>query len=271
MSMPCMAIKQPWATLIMHCGKDVENRPKPWPGTIELPAEVLVLAGKEWDESLSLGRFVDLRGGQEAVADLLAMAMQREEILVADFVAMWRELRRGLPRRAILGTVRVTGCITDSPSLWAAEGQHQYLLAHPKPLAMPVPFVAGRLGVFQAPSVEALHKPHDGTTRRVDVRQGLAEVMITRPGPWGNPWRVARRKGHWTIVGPKGCDIGIFWDKDAATEVACEAFRIGLRQDKALMARLPELKGKRLGCYCRADQPCHGDVLVKLVKEVCGE
>ena len=33
-----------------------------------------------------------------------------------------------------------------------------------------------------------------------------------------------------------------------------------------LLSRLPELVGKRLGCWCKPE-PCHGDVLVKLVNE----
>jgi hypothetical protein len=37
----------------------------------------------------------------------------------------------------------------------------------------------------------------------------------------------------------------------------------------ARMARLPELRGKRLGCWC-APAPCHGDVLVRLLVELDG-
>jgi hypothetical protein len=38
------------------------------------------------------------------------------------------------------------------------------------------------------------------------------------------------------------------------------------------MARLPELKGKSLGCWHREPRKgCHGDVLVKLVNELCGD
>ena len=36
------------------------------------------------------------------------------------------------------------------------------------------------------------------------------------------------------------------------------------------MFSLSELKDKNLGCWC-APSPCHGDVLIKLFKEVCGE
>ena len=36
-----------------------------------------------------------------------------------------------------------------------------------------------------------------------------------------------------------------------------------LRSQPALMAALPELRGKVLGCWC-APEPCHGDVLLRL-------
>jgi hypothetical protein len=32
-----------------------------------------------------------------------------------------------------------------------------------------------------------------------------------------------------------------------------------------LMARLPELKDKILGCWCPAGAPCHADVLIRLL------
>jgi hypothetical protein len=36
-----------------------------------------------------------------------------------------------------------------------------------------------------------------------------------------------------------------------------------LRSQPELLAALPELRGKVLGCWC-APKPCHGDVLVRL-------
>ena len=39
-----------------------------------------------------------------------------------------------------------------------------------------------------------------------------------------------------------------------------------LRSHPELMAQLPALKGKILGCWCHP-LPCHGDVLVKLIQE----
>jgi hypothetical protein len=62
--------------------------------------------------------------------------------------------------------------------------------------------------------------------------------------PWANPFSVQQFGGN------------------AARAVA--AYRIYLSNKPALLARLPELRGKRLGCWC-APGPCHGDVLVALV------
>lgn len=39
-----------------------------------------------------------------------------------------------------------------------------------------------------------------------------------------------------------------------------------LRKNKKLMDNLSSLKGKVLGCWC-APEGCHGDILVKLLKE----
>lgn len=78
--------------------------------------------------------------------------------------------------------------------------------------------------------------------REVDLRDEDV-VRIDRRSDWGNPYR----------IGPDG---------DRAQVI--EAYRrwIGARAD--LLARLEELAGKRLACWC-APRACHGDVLAELV------
>ena len=39
-------------------------------------------------------------------------------------------------------------------------------------------------------------------------------------------------------------------------------------KDNEVMARLEGLKGKTLGCWCRADEACHADVIIRLLDEV---
>jgi hypothetical protein len=109
----------------------------------------------------------------------------------------------------------------------------------------------------------------------VDVRVECPDVMITRPGPWGNPWRP--KKSRYLGWGAHHKTIGFFIPsvpddtKAAALKICLAAYEQDVRENDALMDRLPELRGKRLGCYCRAGDPCHGDVLVRLVEEFCGD
>ena len=47
---------------------------------------------------------------------------------------------------------------------------------------------------------------------------------------------------------------------------ALSAYEQHVRSNPALMHQIPSLMGKTLGCWCKPN-PCHGDVLVKLVRE----
>ena len=68
------------------------------------------------------------------------------------------------------------------------------------------------------------------------------DVYIGRPSKWGNPF----------VIG-----------KDGTREEVIAKYRAWLLKQPALLATLPELKGKTLGCWC-APQACHGDVLAEL-------
>ena len=74
------------------------------------------------------------------------------------------------------------------------------------------------------------------------------DVLIRRPGKWGNPVEVAGK---------------------STREKAIQAFEVHLRRRPDLIAALPELAGKILGC-CGADVPCHGEVLLRLLWEYHG-
>ena len=59
-------------------------------------------------------------------------------------------------------------------------------------------------------------------------------------------------------------------DKDGTMEEILVKYEVHVRKDADLMAKLPSLKGKILGCWCKkkGDEPCHGDVLLKLLSEL---
>jgi Domain of unknown function (DUF4326) len=59
---------------------------------------------------------------------------------------------------------------------------------------------------------------------------------------WGNPFKVGR---------------------DGTPAEVIAKYEAHLRSRPDLMAALPELRGKVLGCWC-APNPCHGDVLARL-------
>jgi len=84
-------------------------------------------------------------------------------------------------------------------------------------------------------------------------------VRIDRQSKWGNPF----------VVGRDG------------TRVACvQQYEAWIQTQPHLLAALPELRDKVLGCWCKrsgmeglgsgrpnhlAERPCHGDVLARLV------
>lgn len=82
-------------------------------------------------------------------------------------------------------------------------------------------------------------------TRACDVYIGRSFKGFTNEG-WGNPYRVTSER---------------------PVEQVVRLYEEYIRGKPELMARLPELVGKRLGCWCAPD-PCHGNVLVKLVSEM---
>ena len=77
-------------------------------------------------------------------------------------------------------------------------------------------------------------------------RQEPHDVYIGRPSKWGNPFAIGR---HGT-----------------REEVIAE-YRCWIQTRPALLAALPELKGKRLGCWCKP-AACHGDVLAELAESL---
>ncbi|MCA9009147.1 MAG: DUF4326 domain-containing protein, partial [Planctomycetaceae bacterium] len=52
--------------------------------------------------------------------------------------------------------------------------------------------------------------------------------------------------------------------KDGTRTEVIEQYRQWIQTQPELMAALPELRGKVLGCYCKP-KACHGDVLVAMV------
>lgn len=83
-------------------------------------------------------------------------------------------------------------------------------------------------------------------TTVVNLRTSPYDIAICRPSKWGNPFQIGR---------------------DGSREQVIKMYEVHLRRRPDLLAALPELAGKRLGCHC-SPEACHGDVLVKLLREL---
>jgi hypothetical protein len=84
------------------------------------------------------------------------------------------------------------------------------------------------------------------TSRVVHIKREPYDVYVGRPSRWGNPFTVGR---------------------DAHTrEDAIKKYEAYILAHPKLMAALPDLRGKVLGCWC-APKPCHGDVLLRLANK----
>lgn len=81
-------------------------------------------------------------------------------------------------------------------------------------------------------------------TKVVNCRSVCYDVYIGRPSIWGNPFEIG---------------------KDGTRAEVIDKYRRWIVQQPELMAKLHELDGKTLGCWCHP-KACHGDVLVDLLQ-----
>lgn len=79
------------------------------------------------------------------------------------------------------------------------------------------------------------------------------DLRIDRATIWGNPY--SHKDGTLATY------------KVATRKEAIEKYREYILDNPELLAKLHELKGKVLGCWC-APLPCHGDVLIELIERL---
>ena len=86
------------------------------------------------------------------------------------------------------------------------------------------------------------------TTTVVNMRiGGPYDVRIDRKSVWGNPYVL---------------------NKHGTRDAVVMKHRVWIVKQPQLLVRLPELEGKRLGCWCKKpdrEVACHGDTLVDLL------
>lgn len=121
--MIALSIRQPWAWLILHAGKDIENRD--WP--TDRRGRFLIHAGKGMTQN-------------EYINAALTLRDVRQDIELPPF----EQLERG----GIVGSVELVDCVVQWPSPWFF-GDYGFVLRNPQPGPF-VPF-KGQLGFFNVP------------------------------------------------------------------------------------------------------------------------
>lgn len=121
-----LSVRQPWAWLIVHAGKNIENRN--WP--TKFRGQFLVHASQTMSKA-----------DYDEVADWLACHSELRHITLPPF----NKLERG----GFIGSVEITDCVTGSRSPWFF-GTYGFVLRNAQP--MPFKPFKGQLNFFDIPA-----------------------------------------------------------------------------------------------------------------------
>jgi hypothetical protein len=106
-------------------------------------------------------------------------------------------------------------------------------------------------------------------------------VYAGRPTLLGNPWVIDKRTG--LVVGPGvyvtadseaslGLAVALHRDwirlGEQAPALRCGRYPALMEQRTAVIAKLPDLRGCDLVCWCRLGGPCHVNVLLELANRM---
>ncbi len=161
--MKCISIQQPWATLIAHGIKDIENRTS---RMLVPPQRVLIHVGTRMRDPELLSYLPDCW-------DIYVQAA--EEIGAFDREAP-------LPLSAIIGYVDIVDIVSDADSPWAQyaeEGEKpflHYVLRNAKLFKQPILNVKGRLGVWDIPEITEDNLPETVDLPKITLEDGTLTI-----------------------------------------------------------------------------------------------
>jgi hypothetical protein len=96
-------------------------------------------------------------------------------------------------------------------------------------------------------------------SRRKGWRMPENTVKVSRPGKWGNPFRVGEDGTAAECVNSYRALLSGYVCLTSKADLELQH-----KTRAVVVACLDELRGKNLACWCRADKPCHADVLLEL-------
>ena len=136
--LPALSIRQPWAWMILHAGKDIENRCRP----TRFRGRVLIHAAKgctrnEYEDALWFA------GDFEARTVAATHLPSSPAIRVPEL--------KDLPRGGIIGEAELVDCVRESESPWFV-GEYGFVLRNVKPL--PFTPCVGALRLLSHPECE---------------------------------------------------------------------------------------------------------------------
>lgn len=127
--MKAITIKQPWASLIVHGIKDIENRS--W--RTNFRGRVLIHSSAKGD----IAKFG---------------CLQLNQRLKIFNTPMSRIGFNDLPFGSIIGSVEIVDCVQNHPSIWANKGVYNWVLANPILFSEPIP-AKGKLSFWDYESI----------------------------------------------------------------------------------------------------------------------
>lgn len=92
-------------------------------------------------------------------------------------------------------------------------------------------------------------------------RKPANTVIVSRPGVWGNPFRVDDLGAEEAVKRYRECILNnamayYYFDEIQAT--------LEFNRFKWISENLGQLRGKNLACFCSLSNCCHADVLIEL-------
>ena len=93
-------------------------------------------------------------------------------------------------------------------------------------------------------------------SRRKGWRKPDNTVVVARPTQWGNPYRANAYRTRGSVVAEFRDALETALDAPGSRPVRPEVRNIA--------ARIEQLRGRNLACWCPLDEPCHADVLLEL-------